>query len=230
MNRAASAAELQLQEIARLRDAIVPRIETLRGMSLSGFRSLIALTLERFGHHIVTDPTAPDLVTTKLTDKFVTECAPPATLTPISIVALRRLHDVVVATGASRGFLITTHSFTAEAEKYAEGAPLDLIDGRRLIKILNQSRKHILLPQLYKALCVQCGDIVEHKLDDDEARPCQNGHPVAPSIARAMLIPPRRAIATDQSTTPVMVQMSRSQIRAHNYRVRAKVFKKRPGR
>ena len=134
MNRAAAAAELQLQEIARLRDAIVPRIETLRGMSLSAFRSVIALTLERLGHHIVTDPTAPDLVTTKLTDKFITECAPPATLTPISLVALRRLHDVVVATGASRGFLITTHSFTADAEKYAEGAPLDLIDGRRLIK------------------------------------------------------------------------------------------------
>ena len=82
-------------------------------------------------------------MTTKLTDKFITECAPPATLTPISLVALRRLHDVVVATGASRGFLITTHSFTADAEKYAEGAPLDLIDGRRLIKIRNQSRKHV---------------------------------------------------------------------------------------
>ena len=59
MNRAAAAAELQLQEIARLRDAIVPRIETLRGMSLSAFRSVIALTLERLGHHIVTDPPPP---------------------------------------------------------------------------------------------------------------------------------------------------------------------------
>src|SRR5271156_2518104 len=61
---------------------------------------------------------------------------------------------------------------------YAESAPLDLIDGKRLVKALNQSRKHVLLPQTYKAMCQQCGGIVQHRLDrdQDEARPCGNAH------------------------------------------------------
>jgi hypothetical protein len=63
-------------------------------------------------------------------------------------------------------------------QQYAETAPLDLIDGKRLVKALNQSRKHVLMPQTYKAMCCQCGEIVQHRLDreQDEARPCGNGH------------------------------------------------------
>ena len=97
----------------------------------------------------------------------------------------------------SAGFFITARSFTEQAEKYADNALLDLIDGKRLVKALNQSKKHVLLPQTYKAMCWQCGDIVQHRLDrdQDEARPCGNGHMVAPTIARAMLLPPRPAAA-----------------------------------
>jgi hypothetical protein len=35
------------------------------------------MMLERFGHRIVTDPGAPELVTMKDGRKFVTKCAPP---------------------------------------------------------------------------------------------------------------------------------------------------------
>jgi restriction endonuclease Mrr len=46
---------------------------------------------------------------------------------------LRRLHDAVIAANAERGFFITARSFTDQAEQYAETAPLDLIDGKRLV-------------------------------------------------------------------------------------------------
>jgi ElaB/YqjD/DUF883 family membrane-anchored ribosome-binding protein len=52
MNFAAPAAKLRRQEIARLTDALTPRLEALRSMTTQGFRTVIAAMLERFGHAI----------------------------------------------------------------------------------------------------------------------------------------------------------------------------------
>src|SRR5271168_770290 len=100
-NFAAAADELRRQEIARLSDALTPRIEALRAMTPQAFRATVALMLERFGH----------MMTSKLEKKFVTACARPADLTPIGIRDLARLHDAVVAVNAQRGFFITARSF-----------------------------------------------------------------------------------------------------------------------
>jgi len=53
---------------------------------------------------------------------------------------LARLHDAVIAANAERGFFITARGFTEQAEKCADSAPLDLFDGARLVKALNQSK------------------------------------------------------------------------------------------
>ena len=74
----------------------------------------------------------------------------------------------------SADFVIPARGLTNQAETYADSAPLDLIDGARLVKILNQSKKHVLMPQTYEAMCRQCGELVQHRIDrdQDEARPC----------------------------------------------------------
>jgi hypothetical protein len=229
MNFAASAAELRQQEIARLSDAIVPRLEAMRRMTPETFRTLIADMLQRFGHHIVNDPTAPDLITTKGEEKFVTRCATPTDLKPTATRELAALHDAVIAANATRGFFITARSFTDAAEQYAESAPLDLVDGKRLVKALNQSRKHVLMSQTYKAMCQQCGEIVQHRLDreQDEARPCVNGHAVAPTIARAMLLPPRPAANAASSTKePAPHPYSRREVNRHNAKYEARMMRK----
>lgn len=198
-------------------------------MTRETFRALIADMLQRFGHDIVTDPNAPFLVTTKAGKKFITECAVPTDTAPTGTRKLAALHDAVIAANAARGFFITVRSFTEAAGEYAESAPLDLIDGKRLVKVLNQSRKHVLMPQTYKAMCQQCGEIVQHRLDreQDEARPCSNGHPVAPTIARGMLLPPRPGAHGASSThEPAPRPYSRREIRAHNYRYEARMMKK----
>src|SRR5271155_2937760 len=226
---AVDAAELRLQEIARLSDALTPRIEALRSMTVPAFRNVIAGMLERFGHTIISNPEAPELVSVKLDKKFVTACARPADLIPTGTRDLARLHDAVIAANAQRGFFITARGFTEQAEQYAESAPLDLIDGGRLIKALNQSKKHVLLPQTYKAMCHQCGEIVQHRLDreQDEARPCGSGHMGAPTIARAMLLPPRPSATGGTPTkTPAPRPLSRREIRAHNYKYEARMMKK----
>jgi hypothetical protein len=232
MNFAVEAVALRQQEIARIRDAIAPRLHQLRRMEPETFRAVIADMLHRFGHTIIiSDPTAPRLVTTKGEKKFITACAAPTGLIPTGTRELASLHDAVIAANAARGFFITARSFTDAADHYAETAPLDLIDGNRLIKALNQSRKHLLMPQTYQAMCCQCGEIVQHRLDreHDEARPCSNGHTVAPTIARDMLLPPKLAApGTGSEKQPAPRPYSRREIRAHNAKYEARMMKKPP--
>jgi hypothetical protein len=231
VNFAPAAAELRRQEIARLQDAIVPRLEAMRRMTPDTFCTLIADMLYRFGHQIETNPSgnSSDFISTKQGRKFVTRCAVPTDLKPISTRELEAFHiDTVLPANAARGFFITVRSFTDGADEYAKTAPLDLIDGKRLVKALNQSRKHVLMPQTYKAMCCQCGEIVQHRLDreQDEARPCSNGHLVAPTIARAMLVPPRPAAnAASIAKEPAPRPYSRREIRAHNYKYEARMMK-----
>jgi hypothetical protein len=83
-------------------------------------------------------------------------------------------------------------------------------------------------------MCRQCGEIVQHRLDQGEALPCGNGHLVAPTIARAALVPPKKQRQPDaadhQSHNPrpkkwrnmsAKAQRCRA-IKAHNHQGRAR--------
>ena len=227
MNFDAQANELYRQEFARLAAAVTPRPETLRSMTPDALRDEIAMMWERLGHTVITSPSASEIVTIKGERKFVTICANPADLAPTGSGAIRRLRDRVVAASAERGFYVTPRSFTAEAQHFAATAPVQLIDGPALIRALHRSRKGMLLPQTYKAMCRQCGDIVQHPLGNDEAKRCSSGHFVAPTIARAELIKPRPAAAAtaDASPKPAPRPLTRREIKAHNYRYRARAIK-----
>jgi hypothetical protein len=187
MNFTAAADELRREEFARLSAAVTPRIEAFRSMTAAAFRIEIVQMLERLGHALISS--VSDIVTIKDGRKYITACATPTEQTPTKTPALRRLHDTVAATGAARGIYVTPRSFTPEAEHYAASAPIALVDGPLLIRSMHRSRKGILLPSSYQAMCCQCGEIVQHRLDKGEALPCRNGHLVAPTIARAALIP-----------------------------------------
>jgi hypothetical protein len=57
--------------------------------------------------------------------------------------------------------------------------------------VYSRPAEGMFLPPTYKAMCRQCGDIVQHRLSNDEALRCGNGHFVAPTIARDDLVKPR---------------------------------------
>ena len=237
MNFAAAADELRRQEFARLSAAVTPRIEAFRSITADAFRTEIALMLERLGHTVISS--VSDLVTTKDGRKYVIACARPVDQPATKAPALRRLHDAVAAAGAARGIYVTPRGFTPEAEHYAASAPIDLVDGALLIRSMHRSRKGMLLPASYKAMCCQCGEIVRHRLDQGEALPCRNGHLVAPTIARAALVPYRAPLAqlgaAANAPKPARVikplNMSlkaqrRRKIKAHNNQMRARALKK----
>ena len=238
MNFSSAAAQLRRQEFSRLSAAVTPRIEAFRSMTADAFRTEIALMLERLGHSVVSS--VSDLVTTKEGPKYVIACARPVDQPATKAPALRRLHDAVAAAGAARGIYVTPRGFTPEAEHYAASAPIDLVDGALLIRSMHRSRKGMLLPESYKAMCCQCGDIVQHRLDKSEALPCRNGHPVAPTIARAALVPYRLPVAQPGAAAsapkplrvikPLNMSLKaqrRRKIRSHNNQMRTRVSKQR---
>ena len=51
---------------------------------------------------------------------------------------LRDLYGVVMAERANKGILITTGTFTRQAEAFAKGKQLELIDGNRFLQLLSQ--------------------------------------------------------------------------------------------
>jgi restriction endonuclease len=232
---ARAADELRQQEFARLMDAVTPRIEALRSMTPAAFRNEIAMMLERLGHTLITDPAASELVSTKEGRKFITACANSADPAPTMIPALQRLHDRIVAASAAAGFYVTARTFTDQAHQYAETAPIHLVDGELLTRSMNRSKKGVRLPQIYKAMCRQCGDVIQHRLDQARALPCGNGHLVAPTIARAALVPRRQppppaAVTAKPAYAPKWRNNSpkakiKRQMRAHNHEVRARALR-----
>lgn len=76
------------------------------------------------------------------------------------------------------------------------------MDGPRLIKSMQHSRKGFPLPDTYKTMCRQCGDIVQHHIAKHDPLPCANGHFVAPPKSRASIIPYRPPAGAPQAPAP----------------------------
>jgi restriction system protein len=83
---------------------------------------------------------------------------------------VRDLYGVVNHTNASKGILITNSAFTQQARRFAEGKPIELIDGERLKDLLVRYRiegdvpkgKGILvIPKPYKRFYRKLSSIVE---------------------------------------------------------------------
>jgi hypothetical protein len=132
-------------------------------------------------------------VTTKGGRKYVTHCANPLDAAPTKSPAIARLHAAVVKANAAGGFYVTPRSFTPDAEHYAATMPMiTLVDGELLNRSMQRSLRGVALPQTYRAMCCECGEIVQHRLDQGKALPCSNGHLVPATIVRASLVKPRQ--------------------------------------
>jgi hypothetical protein len=213
---ARAADQLRQEELARLSAAVVPTVESLRLLHGPQLRALIVSMLERSGYEVQTAPDAGNLVTTKGGQKYLVAIAPAnnSSLTPIG--HLMRLHSEVIEANAAEGFFVTTRGFTNDAEAYAATAPLKLMDGRKLIISIERSMEGITMPDTYRAMCRQCGDIVCYRLDRVEVRTCSSGHVVAPTIAKAVLTGRKLEGGSLGSTYTQPRPHSRREIRVHN--------------
>ena len=76
---------------------------------------------------------------------------------PISESIIRDLYGVVSSERANKGILITNSNFTKAAEKFAKNKPLELINGNKLVQLLEEYLKekvekineHLIIPEEY---------------------------------------------------------------------------------
>jgi Restriction endonuclease len=221
--------ELCRLEIARLAAAMTPTPDALRLMSPPVLRATVALMLDRLGYELLTPETAADFVIIKDGKKYLVAFAPPNEVAPTPVSHITRLHAAVTAAGAAGGFFVTPRGFTRDAEAYAATAPLKLVDGLKLIASIERGIKlaGVTVPDTYKAMCRQCGDIVKHPIRGAAAIPCVNGHPVAPTIARAALVIRRPENGSTSRTYDPPHRYSRQEVRAHNAKYQARMRKRK---
>jgi restriction system protein len=80
-----------------------------------------------------------DIVLSRGKEKFLVQCKQwKAQKVPVTVV--RELYGVMAAQGAAGGFVITSGTFTGDAEDFASGRNLKLIDGSKLFGFIQQGR------------------------------------------------------------------------------------------
>lgn len=80
-----------------------------------------------------------DLTLRKGGEKYLVQCKQWRAF-KVGVPVVRELYGVMAAKGAAGGFVVTSGRFTAEAEEFASGRNVQLIDGPRLHQLLKRAR------------------------------------------------------------------------------------------
>jgi hypothetical protein len=223
-----AAEQLRQLEFTRLATATMPTIDGLRALTSRQLRARVATMLEQLGYELLTPETAADIVTMKDGNKYLIAFASTTDIAPTQLNHLTRLHSAVIDANAAAGFFITTRGFTRDAEAYAATAPLKLVDGPKLIASIKRGMEGTAAPDSYKAMCRQCGEIVQHQLDRAEAITCSTGHSVPPTIAKAALAVRKQEGGSTSRTYTQPRRYTRREVNAHNSKYIAKMKRKKP--
>lgn len=119
-------------------------VQDLQALSPSDFEELVAAFFRSFGHRVrrvgQTGDHGVDLVVyTKDQGKWIVQCK--RYRSSVGEPVVRDFFGAMHHEAASRGFLMTTGSFTPQAVEWVRGKPITLYDGPGLVKLLRASRK-----------------------------------------------------------------------------------------
>lgn len=119
-------------------------VQDLQALSPSDFEELVAAFFRGFGHRVrrvgKTGDHGVDLVVyTKDQGKWIVQCK--RYRSSVGEPVVRDFFGAMHHEAASRGFLMTTGSFTPQAVEWVRGKPITLYDGPGLVKLLRASRK-----------------------------------------------------------------------------------------
>ena len=118
--------------------------DALNGMSWQDFELLVGEAFRLQGYQVgeVGGGGADggiDLVLHKGSEKFLVQCKQWKAQT-VGVTIMRELYGVMAATGAAGGFVVTSGRFTQEAESFASGRNLHLIDGGKLFAWIKKAK------------------------------------------------------------------------------------------
>jgi hypothetical protein len=78
--------------------------------------------------------------------RLIVQCKRYAAGAAVGEPVIRELYGLVHAHGVNKGVLVTTSEFTVGALRFAEGKPLELIDGAKLLSLMAEANQATSLP------------------------------------------------------------------------------------
>ncbi|WP_309967146.1 restriction endonuclease [Variovorax guangxiensis] len=117
--------------------------DVLDGMSWREFEMLVGEGFRLQGYSVVENfkpgpDDGIDLVLRKNDEQYLVQCKQWRAF-KVGISVVRELYGVMAAKGAAGGFVVTSGRFTSEAEEFANGRNVRLVDGPKLDQLLKQA-------------------------------------------------------------------------------------------
>jgi restriction system protein len=119
--------------------------DTLDGISWQEFELLVGEAFRRQGYSVTENggdrgpDGGVDLVMRKGGEKFFVQCKQWKAFS-VGVGVVRELYGVMAAHGATGGFVVTSGNFTNDADAFAEGRNITLIDGDKLRQLIRSAK------------------------------------------------------------------------------------------
>lgn len=141
-----------------------PAPNALEKMSWMEFEALVAETFRKKGYHVKQrggngPDGGVDIELRQGKDKYLVQCKQWKT-TQVGVAVVRELYGVMSAEGAIGGFVVASGSFTPDAKAFAEGRSIELVDARKLRRLIggHQTTKPLpVVPTVTSPACPSCG-------------------------------------------------------------------------
>jgi HJR/Mrr/RecB family endonuclease len=178
------AIELRNQEIQRYIKINLINKESLYNISANEFEDVVAEMYKKLGYLVKQTPYSndrgKDIILKIDNKKYLVECKKYNFQYTIGREALQKFFAAIIEENADKGFFITTSDFKSTAVQYAKDIKkIELINGNQLIAIMREVYPDNYSLNIIKAMCKECGDVVEFSLNDgDKEKSCKNGHKV----------------------------------------------------
>ena len=143
-------------------------LDSVGDLSWQQFESLVGEVFRRQGYRVLENPGGGpdggvDLRLRKEGKKAYVQCKHWKKKN-VRVKPVRELYGVMKAKGADEGIVVTYGEFTREARAFARGKPLQLIEGKRLGKLIQEAQRRngeeqtkSAAPTAAKVICPQCG-------------------------------------------------------------------------
>lgn len=158
-----------------------PSPNALEKMSWAEFEGLTAETFRKKGFRVVErggdgPDGGVDLVLYSGNDKYLVQCKQWKTR-HVGVAIVRELYGVMAAEGAVGGFVVASGSFTPDAEAFAQGKSIELVDARQMRKLIGghqATKPPVVTPTVTSPACPVCGS---HMVERAEQKGPKAGSP-----------------------------------------------------
>lgn len=141
-----------------------PSAGGLEKISWQEFEALVAETFRRKGYQVTQrggegPDGGVDIELRQGKDKYLVQCKQWKT-TQVGVAVVRELYGVMAAEGAVGGFVVASGSFTPDAKAFAQGRSIELVDARKLRRLIGgyqATRPEQTVPMVTSPACPVCG-------------------------------------------------------------------------